>query len=100
MAASDFTRGEMKIDAQKAMYSGTMKASLWGALIILLGLAYATFTLSIGMNWIVALAVCAGAGLAIGFGMGMGGAWIATIIALCGLAIFIQILVALFSLAF
>ena len=93
MAASDYSRGSMKIDAQKSMYDGFMKAGLWGALITLLGLAYSVFTLSIGMNWLVSLAICAGAGIGIGMFMGLGGAWIATIVVLSGFAMFIQLLV-------
>ncbi|MEL7540287.1 MAG: aa3-type cytochrome c oxidase subunit IV [Pseudomonadota bacterium] len=100
MAASDYTRGEMEIEAQKGMYVGTMKAGAWGAIITLLMLAYATFTLSMGMPWLVALVVCAGAGVAIGLGMGFGGAWVATIVALSGLALFVQLLIVLFSMAF
>ena len=69
-----------------------MKAGAWGAIITLLMLAYATFTLSMGMPWLVALALSAGAGIVIGLGMGFGGAWVATIIALSGLAIVIQML--------
>ncbi|MEL7110024.1 MAG: aa3-type cytochrome c oxidase subunit IV [Pseudomonadota bacterium] len=97
MASSDYTRGEMEIEAQKNMYVGTMKAGAWGAIITILVLAYATFTLSMGMNWIVALALCAGGGIVIGLGVGFGGAWVATMIALSGLAIFVQLLIMLFS---
>lgn len=97
MAASDYTRGEMNIDAQKSMYVGTMKAGAWGAIITLLGLAYATFTLSMGMPWLVALVICAGAGVVIGLGMGFGGAWVATIVGLSGLALFIQLLIEVFK---
>lgn len=50
-----------------------------------------------GMNWIVALALCAGGGIVIGLGVGFGGAWVATMIALSGLAIFVQLLIMLFS---
>lgn len=99
MAASDYTRGEMDIEAQKGMFDGTMKAGAWGAIITLLGIAYATFTLSMGMPWLVALVVCAGGGIAIGLFMGFGGAWVATIVALSGLALFVQLLVVLFQLA-
>ena len=99
MAASDYTRGEMNIDAQKSMFEGTMKAGAWGAIITLLGLAYATFTLSMGMPWLVALVICAGAGIVIGLGMGFGGAWVATMVGLSGLALFIQLLIVLFRLA-
>ena len=99
MAASDYTRGEMNIDAQKSMFDGTMKAGAWGALITMLMLAYATFTLSIGMPWLVALVICAGSGVVIGLGMGYGGAWVATVVGLSGLALFVQLLIALFSFA-
>ena len=98
MASNDYNRGEMDIEAQKSMYVGTMKAGAWGAIITLLMLAYATFTLSMGMQWIIALALCAGAGVVIGLGMGFGGAWVATIVALTGLALFVQLLITLFQL--
>ncbi|MEO0450240.1 MAG: aa3-type cytochrome c oxidase subunit IV [Pseudomonadota bacterium] len=97
MASNDYSRGEMEIESQKAMFDGTMKAGAWGAIITLLIVAYSTFTLSIGMQWMVALALCAGAGVVIGLGMGFGGAWVATMIALSGLAIFVQVLIILFQ---
>lgn len=97
MAASDYTRGEMNIDAQKSMFEGTMKAGAWGAIITLLALAYATFTLSMGMPWLVALVLCAGAGVVIGLGMGFGGAWVATIVGLSGIALFVQLLIVIFQ---
>ena len=97
MAAGDYTHGEMNVDAQKSMFEGTMKAGAWGAIITLLMLAYATFTLSMGMPWLVALVICAGAGVAIGLGMGFGGAWVATVVALSMLALFIQLLIVVFS---
>lgn len=100
MASSEYTRGEMEISAQSKMYSSFMKAGAWGSLILLISVGYMVFTLSLGMNWLVSLIVCAGAGLAIGVGMGFGGAWIATVIGLAGLALVIQLLVTLFSMAF
>jgi|TARA_Y100001947_G_scaffold158020_1_gene169842 hypothetical protein len=99
MASSEYTRGEMKIEAQSKMYSGFMKASMWGAIILLIAVGYMVFTLSVGMNWLIALILCAGAGIAIGVGMGFGGAWIATIIGLAGLALIVQLLITLFSMA-
>lgn len=97
MAESNYTHGEMNVDAQRSMYGSFMKAGAWGSVILLIALAYMTFTLSMGINWLVALILSAGAGIAIGMFMGFGGAWIATIIALAGLALFIQLLIALFS---
>ena len=98
MASSDYTHGEMNVDAQEGMYNGFMKAGAWGAILTLLGIGYATFILSLGMPWMIALALCAGAGIVIGLGMGFGGAWIATMIALSGLALFVQLLIFLFRL--
>lgn len=97
MAESNYTHGEMNVEAQSGMYSGFMKASAWGSLILLVSVGYMVFTLSMGMNWLVALVLCAGAGLAIGVGMGFGGAWIATIVGLAALALFIQLLIGLFQ---
>lgn len=98
MATSDYTHGEMNVDAQRSMYDSFMRAGAWGAIITLIGLAYATFTLSMGMNWLVALVLSAGGGIAIGIGLGFGGAWIATMIGLAALAVVIQALITLFSL--
>ncbi len=98
MAASDYTHGEMNIDSQTKTFSSVMRASAWGAILTLMILAYMTFTLSIGMPWLVALAITAGASIAIGLFMGFGGAWVATIVGLSGVALFVQILIALFSL--
>jgi len=95
MATADYTHGEMDIADQTNTWSGFMKASTWGAFIIMLGVAYMTFTLTMHMNWLVALVLCAGAGIVGGLAMGMGGAWVATVVAMSALAVFIQIIIAL-----
>lgn len=97
MASGEYTHGEMKIEAQSKMYGTFMKAGAWGSLILLISVGYMVFTLSMGMNWLVSLILCAGAGIAIGLGMGFGGAWIATVVALAGLALVIQLLIVLFT---
>ena len=97
MASREYTHGEMDINAQSSMYNGFLKASTWGGLLLLISVGYMVFTLSLGMNWLISLVLCAGAGIAVGVGMGMGGAWIATVVAMAGLAIFLQILIALFT---
>ena len=93
MASSDYEHGTMNVESQSAMYDGVMKAGMWGAIIILLGIAYSLFILSLGMNWLVALALCAGTGIVIGLVMNMGAAWIGTVIVLSALAIVVQLLV-------
>lgn len=93
MATPDYTRGEMDISDQENTWKGFITASVWGSAIIMLIVAYATFTLTMGMNWIVALVLCAGAGIVGGLLMGMGGTWLVTVLALTGLAVFVQIVI-------
>lgn len=96
MAPSDYTRGSMDISDQSRTWKGFMTASSWGSLIILMVVAYATFTLTMGINWLVALVLCAGGGLIAGILLGLGGAWIGTVIGLTVLAVFVQVVVMIF----
>lgn len=100
MAANDYTHGEMDVESQKKMYSGAMKAGAWGGIITLLILAYSTFTLSMGMHWLVALAITAGGGILLGLGMGYGGAWVATMVVLSALAMLVQLLITIGQMLF
>lgn len=93
MASSDYTRGEMPVESQKSMYEGFMKAGMWGAVILLMGIGYSVLTLSLDMNWMVSLVLSAGFGLIVGLFMGFGTAWVATVVVLAALAVFVQILV-------
>ncbi|NBC21421.1 MAG: aa3-type cytochrome c oxidase subunit IV [Alphaproteobacteria bacterium] len=95
MAAADYTRGEMDITTQERTWDGFIKFSVWSGFITILAVAYMTLTLATGMHWLIALVLCAGSGLVGGLLMGMGGAWIATVIGLSALAIFIQIVIAI-----
>lgn len=97
MADSNYTHGEMDISSQAGAWDGFMKASLWGGLITILLVAYLTFTLAMGMNWLVSLGLCVVGGVVIGLAMGMGGAWIATVIGLTALALLVQLLITLFG---
>ena len=97
MSSEDYVRGEMQIDPQKNMYDGVMKASMWGAIILMMAIGHSVLVLSIDMNWMVSLVLTTGFGLAVGLFMGFGAAWIATVIALAGLAVFIQIIIFLFA---
>ncbi|MCI4646008.1 MAG: aa3-type cytochrome c oxidase subunit IV [Hyphomonadaceae bacterium] len=93
MAASEYTRGSMDISDQASTWNGFIKGSVWGSALILTLVAYLTFTLAIGMNWMIALVICAGAALVGGLLMGMGGAWIGTVVGLTALAVFVQIII-------
>ncbi|MEO1641738.1 MAG: aa3-type cytochrome c oxidase subunit IV [Pseudomonadota bacterium] len=97
MASDNYVRGEMQIEPQKNMYDGFMRAGMWGAVITMMAVAHSVLVLSLDMNWMVSLVLTAGAGLAVGVFMGFGTAWIATVVVLAGLAVFIQLLVFLFA---
>lgn len=98
MATSDYQKGSMEIQEKSEMFSGMIRWSAWGSGIILAMLAYSTLTLSLDMSWLVALALCAGGSIVAGLSMGFGGAWIATMIGLAGLAVIIQIIIAIANL--
>ena len=97
MATADYTHGEMDITEQSRTWSGFLKGSLWGGAIIMMIVAYATFTLTMGMPWLIALVLVAGAAIVGGLAMDMGGAWVASVIGLAALAVLVQILIWLFS---
>ena len=100
MAGSDYTHGEMEISEQVRTWDGFVKFTLWGSGLILLVVAYASFTVAMGMNWIVALGLCAIGGLAGGAFMKMGGAWTAAVIGLSALAILVQLIIVGFGAIF
>ena len=93
MAASEYTRGSMDISDQTSTWNGFIKGAVGGSALLLTILAYLTFTLAIGMNWLISLIICAGAAVVGGLLMGMGGAWIGTVIGLTALAVFVQIVI-------
>ncbi|MEM1086179.1 MAG: aa3-type cytochrome c oxidase subunit IV [Pseudomonadota bacterium] len=97
MASEDYVRGEMQIEPQKNMYDGVMKASMWGAVILMMAVGHSVLTLSLDINWMISLVLTAGFGLAVGLFMGFGTAWIATVVVLAAVAVFVQVIVLLFG---
>ncbi|MEO0784854.1 MAG: aa3-type cytochrome c oxidase subunit IV [Pseudomonadota bacterium] len=95
MATSDYEHGSMDISDQQNTWKGFMTASVWGSAIIMAIVGYATLTLAVGMNWMIALVLIAGAALLGGLFMGMGGTWIITVVGLAALAVFVQIVIML-----
>lgn len=98
MATSDYQHGEMDIQDQSATWSGFLTASTWSGLITILVVAYSTFALAMGMNWMIALGLCAIVGVAAGMLLNMGGRWLATLAGLILLALIVQGFIALFGL--
>ena len=91
--AADYTHGEMDITEQTNTWSGFLKGSMWFGIITMMIIAYATFTLTMGMPWIIALVLVAGAAIVGGLAMDMGGAWVASVIGLAALAVIVQIII-------
>ena len=98
MADHEYIHGKMDIKAQTGMWEGFLKASVWGSGIIILIVAYATLTLTMPVNWMVALVLCAGLGIVGGLLMNMGSAWVVTVIGMSVLAVIIQVTITLFNL--
>lgn len=90
---SDYVRGEMDIQDQKSTWTGFMKITQWSCFLIVLVLAYAVFTITMGMNWMVAAGLLTIFGIVGGLVMGMGGAWTATVIGLLVFAVILQIII-------
>lgn len=97
MADSDYIHGEMEISEQARTWSGFVNFTLWGSGFVILAVAYASLTIAMGMHWMVALALCAIGGVAGGTFMKMGGAWIAAVVGLSALAVFIQLIIYIFG---
>ena len=98
MAASEYHRGDMDISAQKATWDGFMVGSIWGSLLIILTVGYATLAVAIGMNWMIALGLMTVFGIVSGLVMNLGGRWMATVVPMVVLALVVQLFIALFGL--
>lgn len=91
--SEDYVRGEMDISNQSATWDAFMKVTLWSSFILTLILAYAIFTITMGMNWMIALGLMAVAGVVGGLFMGMGSAWLVTLGGLVILGVIVQLII-------
>lgn len=99
MAMADPSQGKMDITEQQRTYSGFLQFTLWGTFILALILTHSTLTLVLGLHWLVSLTLCVLLGVVGGMFLGMGTVWLVTVAGLAGLAVFVQVLIALFRLA-
>ena len=97
MAASEYKRGEMDISDQKATWDGFIIGSIWGGLITILTVGYATLALAVGLNWIVSLGLMAVFGVLAGLFLNLGGRWMAAMVIMIVLALIVQGTIALFG---
>ena len=98
MAASEYKRGEMDISDQKATWDGFIIGSIWGGLITILVVGYATLAIAIGLNWMVSLGLMAVVGIVSGLLLNLGGRWMACVVILIVLALIVQAMIGLFGL--
>ena len=91
----DYVRGSMDVDSQKAMYSGFLTSCAWASLLVIMVVGYATFALTMGVHWMVALGIFAAIGVIAGIVMNLGAAWFFTVIVLAGIALFVQLMITL-----
>lgn len=84
------TDAYMDMAARRGMWHGFGLLTAWGSLILLMVIGYAVFTVTMGIPWIGALIGFAAFGVAAGLFMRLGGAWIATVVGLCVLALIVQ----------
>jgi hypothetical protein len=87
---NDYHHGDMDITDQKATWTGFLNFSLWGGLITILTVGYATLAVAMGLNWMIALGIMAVVGILAGLFMNMGGRWMATVVLLVILALIVQ----------
>ena len=99
MAGSDYTHGEMEISEQERTWQGFVTGTVWSSAIIAVVLAYSTFTIAMGLHWMVALALCVIGSFLVGGAMKMGAAWNASVLVMAGIAVIIQIIIGIVSAA-
>lgn len=87
------TDAYMDMAARRGMWKGFGTLAAWGSLLVLMVIGYAVFTLTMHIPWIGAMIGFAVFGIAAGLLMNLGGAWVATVIGLCVLAVFLQVLI-------
>ena len=87
------TDAYMDMGARRGMWKGFGSFAAWGCLLIMITVGYAVFTITMHIPWIGAMIGFAVFGIAAGMLMNMGGAWVATVVGLCVLALFIELMI-------
>lgn len=87
------TDAYMDMAARRGMWKGFGTFAAWGSLLFMMVIGYATFTIAMHIPWIGAMIGFAVFGIACGLLMNLGGAWIATVIGLCVMAVFVEVLI-------
>ncbi len=86
----EYVRGQMDVKSQVSTYSAFLKMTAWTSLLLTLILGYAIFTITMGVNWMVAMAIFAVVGVVGGMVMGLGGGFLLAVFGLIFLGIVVQ----------
>lgn len=91
----EYVRGQMDVKSQASTYSAFLKMTAWTSLLLTLILGYAIFTITMGVNWMVAMAIFAVVGVVGGMVMGLGGGFLLAVFGLIIVGVFVQIMISL-----
>ena len=97
MAVSEYHHGDMDIHDQEATWHGFTTGVTWGSLILAMILGHAILSIAIGLHWAVSLGLMAIAGVVAGLLLNLGGRWMATLVILLVLGLFVQFMIWLFG---
>jgi site-specific recombinase len=78
---SDYHRGEQEITDQKETFSGFIKASAWGTLLVAMLVLHLAVAFASPLGWWSGLAAALVVGVVGGLLVRLGGAWIAAVMA-------------------
>lgn len=91
---SDYTRGEMPVEAQRGTFQGFMNWTIYGGAFIVIVLLMPTLVFGANMTWMSALIATVVVGIVLGIALKLKGAWYAVVI---GMAIITALLCLLFT---
>ena len=79
---SDYTRGEMPVDAHRGTFTGFMAGTKYGGAFLVVVLLFPTLLFSTSIAWLPSLIATVIVGIVIGAALKLKGAWYATVIAM------------------
>lgn len=91
---SDYTHGEMPVEAQEGTFKGFMNWTMYGGAFIVIVLLMPTLVFGANLAWTTSLLATVIVGIVIGLALKLKGAWYAVVI---GLAILTALLCLIFT---
>ena len=79
---SDYTRGDMPVDAHRGTFTGFMAGTKYGSALLVVVLLFPTLFFGTALGWFSSLVISTVIGIIIGMALKLNGAWYASIIAM------------------